>query len=181
MWIGKILLAGYAFLIKPGMKGKADAMKGRCYAHRGLHNRKAGVPENSMKAFANAVEKGVGIEFDVQLTKDGKVVVFHDASLKRVCGVDGLVQDHTYQELQAFGLMDTDERIPLLEDVLALTDGKIPLLVEIKSETFDTTVAEKTDALLRKYKGEYVIESFHPWILHWYKKITERSVVDSSL
>ena len=57
------------------------------YAHRGLHA-KPTIPENSMAAFARAVEAGYGIELDLHLTRDGKLAVIHDASLKRTCGVD---------------------------------------------------------------------------------------------
>ncbi|MBO7364746.1 MAG: glycerophosphodiester phosphodiesterase, partial [Lachnospiraceae bacterium] len=83
------------------------------YAHRGLHTPDHSVPENSLPAFRAAAECGYGVELDVQLTKDGRVVVFHDENLKRGCGRDGQIGDYTFEELQQFPLFDTDCRIPL--------------------------------------------------------------------
>ena len=87
--IGSLLLLGlvlYLFAIKPRRKRKeAKKFLGVKYAHRGLH--REGAEENSMTAFKNAVENGYGIELDVRFSKDGELVVFHDATLKRVCGV----------------------------------------------------------------------------------------------
>lgn len=172
--MGALLLAGGAYLlaIKPRMGHRADEIKGTFYAHRGLHNRKAGVPENSMAAFCKAVEAGYGIELDVQLTKDGEVVVFHDFNLKRVCGTEGEVSDFTYEELQSFPIMGTDQRIPRFRDVLEMVKGRVPLLVEMKVKTrqFDGGVCRKADELLSRYCGAYAIESFHPWALLWYRR-----------
>lgn len=168
---GLLLAAGaYMYAIMPRMGRRAEKMRGIFYAHRGLHNKEKGIPENTMAAFARAVQAGYGIELDVQLTKDGKAVVFHDFDLKRVCSVDGQVDDYTYEELQSFPVAGTRERIPLLKDVLELVDGRVPLLVEMKYKDFGSRICEKADALLQKYQGEYVIESFHPWALMWYKK-----------
>lgn len=172
--MGVLLAIGgvYLFAVKPRTGHRADKMKGALYAHRGLYNKKAGVPENTMTAFRKAVEAGYGIELDVQLCRDGEVVVFHDFDLKRVCGIEGAVSDFTYQELQAFPLMGTKERIPRFRDVLKLVDGKVPLLVEmkVKSREFDGGVCAKADELLSRYSGEYVVESFHPWALLWYRR-----------
>lgn len=167
--VGSGLLA-YLYAVMPRRRSRAKKMKGVFYAHRGLHDREAGIPENTMAAFARAVEAGDGIELDVQLTKDEKVVVFHDFDLKRVCSASGRVSDYTYRELLKFRICNTEERIPLFSDVLKLVNGQVPLLVELKSRDFSNRVCERTDELLRDYKGEYSIESFHPWVLHWYKK-----------
>ncbi len=140
------------------------------YAHRGLHNLSLGIPENSMTAFVNAVEKGYGIELDVQLTKDEKLVVFHDTMLSRVCGIDLPVSQKTYAQLRELNLFKTDEKIPLLEDVLKVVDGKVPLLIEIKLINTNTRVCFLLNQLLSAYKGAYMIESFNTFALHWYKK-----------
>lgn len=170
----KVLLASggaYLFAVKPRMGHRGDKIKGVFYAHRGLHNKKAGVPENTMEAFRKAVDAGYGIELDVQLARDGEVVVFHDFDLKRACGVPGSVSDFTYEELQAFPIMGTKARIPRFRDVLELVDGKVPLLVElkVKARDFSPAICEKADGLLKNYSGEYVVESFHPWALLWYR------------
>ena len=99
--------AAYIFAIMPEPRHRAERMKGNYYAHRGLHDAEHGIPENSMAAFARAVEAGVGIELDVQLTKDEQVVVFHDFDLKRICSADGEVSDYTYEELQKLFICQT--------------------------------------------------------------------------
>lgn len=101
-----ILAVLYLLAIMPRMTKRPDytPLMGRHYAHRGLHDNKSDAPENSMAAFRKAIEAGYGIELDVQLTKDRIPVVFHDETLKRVCGVEGNVRDYTYEELQQFHL-----------------------------------------------------------------------------
>ena len=123
MWIIGIiliLLAIYLFLIAPRIIGKPDrsALYGVHYAHRGLFDNESQAPENSLAAIRKAVEEGYGIEFDVQLSKDDIPVVFHDASLKRMCGVDGKVWEYTLEELQQMKLGKSNETIPTFEQVL---------------------------------------------------------------
>ncbi|MBQ7499442.1 MAG: glycerophosphodiester phosphodiesterase [Clostridia bacterium] len=138
-------------------------------AHRGLFS-DPGIPENSMPAFRNAVINGYGIELDLQLTKDGRLAVFHDNSLKRMCGVSKPLCRLSYAELEQLRLSGTDERIPLFTDVLGLVGGSVPLVIEIKpSKNFEKTVA-KTVAALKDYKGEYCVESFDPFVLRQLKK-----------
>ena len=97
-----ILILLYLYLILPRVMSRPmKEFYNRHYAHRGLHDNKTDAPENSAKAMQLAVENGYGIELDVQLTKDEKVVVFHDATLKRMCGVDAKVNSMTYEELKA--------------------------------------------------------------------------------
>lgn len=133
------------------------------YAHRGLHG--GGVPENSLAAFRLAVEVGYGIELDVQLSRDGEVMVFHDYTLARMTGHDGKLSDHNADELATLRLADTAEHIPTLAEVLALVDGQVPLLVELKGESFNTALAPKVAAMLAAYRGRYCIESFNPLLL----------------
>ena len=109
-----LFIALYLFLIFPS---KADEkMKkpfmNRYFAHRGLHNIEKGVPENSLSAFKKAAEKGYGIELDVHITKDDKIVVFHDDDLKRMCGVDKKTDEQTYEYLKTLSLYNTNEKIP---------------------------------------------------------------------
>ena len=82
------------------------------YAHRGLHNREKGVPENSLMAFELAARGGFGMELDVQLTQDGQVVVHHDRSLGRTCGVERNIDEMTCQELSGYRLFGTQEKCP---------------------------------------------------------------------
>lgn len=167
-----ILVIAYLFLIAPRMTGRPDVshLLGVDYAHRGLHDNKSDAPENSLAAIKKAVENGYGIEFDVQLTRDRIPVVFHDESLKRVCGKEGNVRDYTFEELQQFPLLASNERIPLLSDVLSAVNGRVPLIIEIKIHENAAEVCSKADELIAAYKGPYCIESFDPRAVAWYKK-----------
>lgn len=140
------------------------------YAHRGLHH-KPTIPENSMAAFRRAVEQGYGMELDVHLMRDGHLAVIHDASLHRTAGADVLIEDLTAEELSRYRLEDSDEPIPLLEDVLALCAGKVPLIVELKSERGNyNALTAATMAVLERYDVDYCVESFDPRCLLWLKK-----------
>jgi len=133
-WLALGLLLLWLFLIFPSRaSGTARApFENRAYAHRGLSTADQSVPENSLPAFHRAVEAGYGVELDVQLTRDGYIVVLHDDDLKRACGVEDSVCDHTLAELRAMKLFGTEEEIPLFADVLRIFDGKQPLIVELK-------------------------------------------------
>lgn len=160
----------FLFATKPGTRRcgmeKYTEVK---FAHRGLHN--AERAENSMSAFRAARDAGYGIELDVRLTKDGELVVFHDKTLDRVCGVPGRVIDFTYEELTAFRLSGTEDTIPLFSDVLSLIDGRIPLLIEIKMEPGESGIAEKLAEVIDGYHGDYIVESFNPLALRTFMKL----------
>lgn len=159
-----------AIMPRLGRRKEAERFRGVYYAHRGLHDNESDAPENSMEAFRRAVKAGYGIEMDVQLSKDGVPVVFHDFTLERVCGRPGKVCDYTYEELVQFPLYGSRERIPGFSDVLQMIDGRVPLIIELKIEWLDMTVCPLADALLRDYKGDYCIESFNPGALLWYRR-----------
>lgn len=166
-----IVILLYLVMIMPRMLNRPDyaPLKGVYYAHRGLHDNKSNAPENSMAAFQNAVNSGYGIELDIQLTKDSIPVVFHDETLKRVCGIDKNLRDYTYKELQNFTLYGSMERIPKFEDVLALVNGKVPLIIEIKYYANSSKLCAIANELIKQYHGVYCIESFHPFAVDWYK------------
>ena len=103
-------------------------------AHRGLHDRAAGVVENSRAAFAAAIAAGYGIEMDIQRSADGEAMVFHDDEMPRLTGLPGLVHDYTVAQLSATPLLDGGETVPTLAEVLALVAGRAPLLIEIKDQ-----------------------------------------------
>ena len=154
--IGCIAAAATAvpvFLLAPGFatKEKKAPFLRRNFAHRGLHSRDLTVPENSLKAFELAAAAGYGIELDVQLSRDGQVVVFHDAELERVCGVKGKVEDLTFEELQELRLLHTEEKIPLFTDALAVIRGRGPLIVELKNGKRNKELCEKTYEILKNY------------------------------
>ena len=164
-------------------------------------------PENSLAAFAAACEAGYGIELDIQLTRDGEVVVVHDGDLGRVAGDPRNIKDLSYDELTRIPLYPTArpgdaraallpggeenpplvvtpsqapegyyQHVPLFSDVLKLVAGRVPLIVEYKFENNatwderDVELMEKGHALLEAYDGPFVIESFHPGAVNWYKE-----------
>ena len=168
--LGAALAAPLLFLAPGSATRRQRApFRGVNYAHRGLHSRDRSVPENSLAAFRLAARAGYGIELDVQLSKDGQVLVFNDADLKRVCGVDKRVDELTYAELQQLRLCGTEERIPLFSDVLASIRGAGPLIVELKTGRRNRELCEKTCRLLENYRGDVCIESFNPFIVMWFR------------
>ncbi len=178
IWIPIVLsvLAAYflllLFLIAPRRpeENKVKPFYGRNIAHRGLFSKDQSIPENSLAAFVNACEHGYGMELDVQLSSDGQVVVFHDDTLDRMCGVRARVDDLTFEELRELSLRETDQKIPLFSEVLETVAGKEPLIVELKTCGKRAELCKKTYELLKEYDGEYCIESFDPFIVRWFRK-----------
>ena len=173
LWIFAALAALcllYLFLIAPcKSRPDASALEGWRYAHRGLHDGNHAVPENSLAAFERAVEAGFGMELDVQLTADKRLVVHHDGSLKRVCGVDRLIRDLTYEELCRIPLPD-GSRVPLFGEVLALVDGRAPIIVEVKHHGGAAANAAAAWEHLKDYAGPYCVESFNPLAMRWFRR-----------
>ena len=180
--IAAVLFVLFFLAIMPrmGHRKARKAFKGVYYAHRGLFDNDGDAPENSLKAFERAAKAGYGMEMDVQVTKDGVPVVFHDFTLERMCGKEGKVCDYTWQELKDFTLAKSRETIPLFADVLKVVGGRVPLIVEIKVEWMDLSVCPAADELLRSYQGLYCIESFNPLVLLWYRR-NHREIVRGQL
>ena len=175
IWLILILFlcAGlFLFLIFPARVSRETLapFAGRAYAHRGLYAHDQSVPENSLPAFRLAVEAGYGSELDVQLTKDGRIVVLHDDDLKRACGREGSVCDYTLDELRSFPLFGTEERIPLFSDVLSVYAGRQPLIVELKSAAPNVReLCEAVRLMLADYDGPACVESFHPEVVRYFR------------
>ena len=172
----------YLLAIMPRVFNRPDTtlFKKVYFAHRGLHDNASDAPENSMAAFRKAVEAGLGMELDVQVTKDGVPVIFHDFKLNRICKAEGKITGCTYEELQTYRLCDSKERIPKLSELLEMVDGKAPLIVEIKAETANVSCCAGIDRMLRAYRGAYCIESFNPFVLWWFRR-NHRDVVRGQL
>lgn len=167
-----MLILIYLFCIRPNTSRREllAPFESTYIAHRGYFDNHTDCPENSLPAFQRAVTHGYGIELDVQLTKDGQLIVFHDATLKRMCGISKKPDSCTYDELQAFRLNNTGYRIPLLTDVLKLVNGQVPLIIEIKPEGNCIKTARCLSEIMKNYTGIYCVESFHPGVIGWYKK-----------
>lgn len=160
------------FAVAPGKAGAGQKgpFYGRYFAHRGLHTTDGGAPENSLTAFRMAANVGYGVELDVHLTKDGKVVVFHDHDLERMTGVQGKIEDWDYEELRTLRLAGSGERIPLLIEVLEVIAGVGPMILEIKPGVRRKELCQQVVALLADYPGDVCVECFDPRVLWWFKK-----------
>ena len=170
-----VILGIWLFLIAPGSKRGMESFKDVKYAHRGLHGDLTGegyAAENSLSAFSRAVAHGFGIELDVHVTRDGEVVVFHDDTVDRVTDGTGRVKDKTLAELRELRLSGTEDTVPTLREVLALVDGRVPLLVEIKETGFDHSISEAASEILKDYRGSFIVESFSPLAFGAFRKKT---------
>ena len=133
------------------------------YAHRGLFDNKR-IVENTIKAFKKALIENINIELDIRVTKDRKLVVFHDKNIKRLTGINSKISDLTYKELKNIKLLDTNDTVPLLVDVLSLVKGRVSLLIEIK-QSLSNRVLKDLDRLLLDYNGKVLLQSFNPFML----------------
>ncbi len=138
----------------------------RPIAHRGLHDRRQNLIENTVGAAKAAILQNFAIECDVQLTADGEVIVFHDDELDRLTTSQGAVKKRTLAEIKALTLKNTDEKIPTLGEFLANISGQTPLICEIKS-SFDANPvpADRCCAILQSYDGPVAIKSFDPFVV----------------
>ena len=152
------------------MKKDLDFLKGIYIAHRGIHNNDGGIVENSVAAFKKAIDSGLAIELDLCMLKDGKIIVHHDDDFGRLLGLDKNVVDCTYDEIKDLKLLDSNECVPLFEDVLKFVDGKVLLDIEIKTGTPPEDICPKICELLDNYKGPFIVKSFSPLIVLWFKK-----------
>lgn len=169
--LGILLLAA----VLPGRPSSAQRamLQNRHFAHRGLHTADKTVPENSMPAFLAAGAAGYGIELDLQLSRDGEVVVFHDDTLSRVTGASGRLDARDWAALRTLRLCGSEEGIPRFEELLArlAAQGSAgPLIIELKTGPRNPLLCQKTLELLRGYPGAFCIESFDPRILAWFRR-----------
>ena len=140
-------------------------------AHRGIHDNNK-IPENSILAFKKALAKKLPIEFDIHITKDNKLVVFHDDNIKRMTNIDRNIQEMTLEEIKNIYLLDTKEKIPTLNEVLKLVNSKVLLDIEIKNTKKRDLIVNLLLEELNNYNGEVIIKSFNPIIM---KKIKNRT------
>ena len=160
----------YLFLLR-GRHGHRllPVLRSCFYAHRGLYG--GAVPENSLAAFRAAFDRGYGAELDIHLLKDGNLAVMHDSDPFRMTEIHGCLEDLTAEDLGRFHLNGTEETIPLLFQVLSLCDGRVPLILELKSHCGNShQLAEAVCRLLDGYQGPFFLESFDPRCLLWLKK-----------
>ena len=167
-----IVLALLIFMTHPGLnRRRMRRWQGVRLAHRGLHDLDKGIVENTLQAFEAACEAGYGMELDIQFTGDGQVVVFHDDDLLRLTGDPRKIWDVPLSELRAMPLAGReDARIPTFKEVLATVNGRTPLLIELKNGPHNRQLCEALMEHMKDYPGEYMVESFNPLIVHWFRR-----------
>ncbi len=168
-----ILALAWAILLRARRGSESmRAMRRFRYAHRGLYDKAAGIPENSLSAFSRAVAHGFGVELDVHLLRDGSLAVFHDSDIRRMTGRAGYLEDLSAEELGDYPLDGTKETIPQFCDVLALfEDTGLPIIVELKSFRDNyAALTERTMRELDKFRVVYCVESFDPRCVAWVRK-----------
>lgn len=141
--------------------------KNKIIAHRGLHNNY--IVENTLLAFLKAVEKDYAVELDIRLLKDGTVVVYHDIDLKRLTGINKLIESCTLKDISNIKINEK-YYIPTLEQVLKLINGKVPIYIDVKGNIGNYKLEEKLLDLLKEYRGEIFIQSFNPKTIRWLRK-----------
>lgn len=140
-------------------------------AHRGYHDLNDRRWENTLSAFAAAVERGYAIECDVHLSADNVPVVIHDDDLKRLTGADGFVWQRTVAELATLRVGGTADHVPTLAELLALVNGRVPLVIELKGAPgHDAGLVASVGRLLKNYKGKAAIMSFDHWLIRDFAK-----------
>lgn len=167
-----LLMLMWIFLIRCGVPRKEiNSLAGYRYAHRGLHDISQGIPENSMAAFRKAAQLGYGVELDVHLSKDGRLIIMHDGNLLRMTGIDKNLDTMTWEELRQIKLANTNQTIPLLDEVLPLFINKAPVIIELKSNKKDrAALCKAACALVDTIPITYCMESFDPFIVKWLKE-----------
>ena len=166
-----ILFAVLAFMSHPSLRyRKCLRWRNERFAHRGLHDIRRGVVENTLPAFVAARDAGYGMELDIRFSKDMQVVVYHDDDLLRLAGDPRRVRSLTLEELKAIPLGGVeDARIPTFREVLDAVDGKAPLLIELKSGRNNARLCRAMMDMLEDYKGDFIVESFNPLIVAWFR------------
>lgn len=143
-----------------------DWLTARPIAHRGLHDRAAGRPENTLAAARAAVAGGFAIECDVQLSADGEAMVFHDVALGRLTEASESVASKSAAALGRLGIAGTAETMPTLPAFLAAVDGAVPVVIEVKSRyDGDLRLTTRAADVAAAYKGPVALKSFDPQIV----------------
>ncbi|GEP08435.1 glycerophosphodiester phosphodiesterase family protein [Methylobacterium gnaphalii] len=138
----------------------------RPIAHRGLHDRTAGIPENTIAAAEAAIAGGYAIECDVQPSRDGEAMVFHDEALGRLTEASEPIASRDAADLAALTVAGSEQRIPTLPDFLRAIAGRTPLIIEVKTQfDDDLRLARRVAEAVAAYDGPVALKSFDPHIV----------------
>lgn len=156
------------FLAPPPHPARVGWLGHRTYAHRGLHG--PGIPENSLAAFAGAAAAGLGIECDIQRSRDGHAILVHDWELERLTGIKGRLADYSSDELAQIAFLEPGHFIARFDELLGVVEGRVPILVEIKSRRWYNI--EKSCRAIHNaaagYDGPLAVMSFDPRVSRWF-------------
>ena len=141
-------------------------------AHRGYYTKY--IPENSMMAFKRCIDKNIPFELDVHLTKDNKVVVFHEYNLLRMTGLNQKIEDTTYEELNKLYLDKSKEKIPLLSEVLKINNDKVFMLIELKNKIIGP-LEDEVIKITKSYHNFY-FQTFKLKSIYYLKKLTDKKI-----
>jgi glycerophosphoryl diester phosphodiesterase len=149
----------------------------RPIAHRGLHDAGVNRIENTMTAFHAAIAEGYAIECDLQMSADGEAMVFHDSTLERLTEAYGRLSDRTSGDLKKIEFRNAKTRMPSLSELLDDVQGRVPLVIEIKSRwDGDVQLARRAVELLAGYKGPHALMSFDPDIVAAVRQLSPATV-----
>lgn len=163
-------------IVHPSDSARVGWLRNWTYAHRGVHG--PGVPENSLAGFALAVDRGLGIECDIQRSRDGCAMLVHDWELERLTGVSGPLAAHSAEELAHIAFLDSEHKLARLDDLLPIVGGQVPILIEIKSRRrYDVKQSCRAVAkALENYAGPHAVMSFDPRVCVWFAKHSPQTV-----
>lgn len=142
-------------------------LKNRLIAHRGVHNSR--IVENTLPAFVKSVDKNYVIELDIHILKDNSIVVYHDYNLKKLTGVNKVIETLSYAQLSQIKIKNK-YTIPTLKQLLHIVNGKVPLLIEVKDMNNNSKFEEELVKILDNYKGKFAIQSMNPFVIDWFYK-----------
>ena len=142
-------------------------LKKSLIAHKGVHNLK--IIENTLPAFTKCVGKNYIIELDIHILTDNTIVIYHDFSLLRLCGINKVIETLSYTQLSKIKIKNK-YTIPSLKQVIHIVNGKVPIIIELKDVNNNSKFEEELVKILDNYKGEFAIQSFNPFVIDWFYK-----------
>ena len=167
------LKGALSYLGAASRRGQRSPFEKKYFAHRGLYDTAAGIPENSLAAFRAAAEWGYGVELDVRITRDGVAVISHDGNLLRMTGADLTVEEADWADIASLRLGGTEEGVPRFSEVMdILCRASVPVIVEVKQPPKGRREALCREVLsvLDAHDGAFCVESFDPMIVRWFRR-----------
>ena len=144
-----------------------DFLKRNLIAHRGLHTSQ--MPENTLPSFVKCVDKNYIIELDIHILSDNTIVVYHDHNLKKLTGVNKIIETLSYAQLSQIKI-NKKYTIPTLKQVMHIVNGEVPILIEVKDVDNNSKFEEELVKILDNYKGDFAIQSTNPFVIDWFYK-----------